>query len=139
MIVYPAYIYMGGDSGPANPVIFQGNKINYNYSGRNYTVESNGIRMMTGISGLEFTGLDLSNFVTLKVEGSNDANSGVSIGVKFIDSSGNASDTIIKNFSTNSTSYNLYDIPVKYRNPNTEIKFSTSNGRNILLTYAILS
>ena len=139
MIVNTAYIYMGSAGGPVNPVIFNGNEINYRYSGTNFIEEPNGFRMQTGACELVFTGLDLSNFVRLRVEGTNDASGGVSLTVNFIDNSGNVSTNITRNYKGNSSSYVQYDIPAEYRNPKTKIKFSSANGRNLLLKYANLS
>ena len=137
MIVYPAYIYMSSDSGPVNPVIFQTNEINYRYSGTNFTETSEGFKM-TGASELVFTGLDLSNFVKLVVN-AHTGSSNEYLTVNFIDASGNVSTNIRKTFESHSISSNTYNIPAEYRNPRTKIKFSTTNGKNIVLLYAILS
>lgn len=137
MIVNTAYIYMGSAGGPANPVIFQKNEINYSYSGTNFTETTEGFKM-NGASELIFTGLDLSNFVKLVVN-AHTGSSNVSLTVNFIDASGNVSASITSRFDSGSISSKRYDIPTEYRNPRTKIKFSTSNGRNITLLYATLS
>ena len=138
MIVNTAYIYMGSAGGPVNPVIFQQNEINYKYSGTNFTETTAGFKM-TGVSELVFTGLDLGNFETLAIQGRNPAGSDVKLTINFIDNSGNESASINQRFSENSTSSHTYTIPAEYRKPKTKIKFSTTNGRNIVLHYAKLS
>ena len=137
MIVNTAYIYMGSSGGPVNPVIFQYNEINYKYSGTNFTETAEGFKM-TGASELVFTGLDLSNFVKLVVNAKT-GSSNEYLTVNFIDNSGNVSANIRKTFDAHSISSNTYTIPTEYRNPRTKIKFSTTNGRNIVLLYANLS
>lgn len=138
MIVNTAYIYMGSAGGPVNPVIFRKNEINYSYSGTNFTATDQGFKM-TGASELTFTGLDLSNFVKLAIQGSNPASSKVYLTVNFIDASGNVSTNIDQRFNDRSISSRTYTIPAEYRNPRTKIKFSTTNGRDIVLLNAILS
>ena len=138
MIVNTAYIYMGSAGGPVNPVIFQYNEINYRYSGTNVTETTQGFKM-TGVSELVFTGLDLSNFETLAIQGGNPASSRVNLTINFIDNSGNVSADINQRFSDGSISNHTYTIPAEYRKPKTKIKFSTTNGRNIVLHYAKLS
>ena len=137
MIVNTAYIYMGSAGGPANPVIFRGNEINYNYSGTNFTETSRGFKM-TGVSELVFTGLDLSNFVKLVVN-AHTGSSNEYLTVNFIDASGNVSANIRKTFDKETISSNTYTIPAEYRNPRTKIKLSTTNSKNIVLLYAVLS
>lgn len=139
MIVYPAYIYMGSDDGPVNPVIFQQNEINYNYSGTDFTVTTDGYLKMRGKSELVFTDLDLSNFVKLVVVASNSASSNVSLTVNFIDSSGNISANITKRIDEHSTSSNPYTIPAEYKNPKTKIKMSIPGVNGLTLRSAILS
>lgn len=124
-------------TGPVNPVIFQGNEINYRYSGTNFTETTEGFKM-TGDSELVFTGLDLSNFVKLTVRAKT-GSSNEYLTVNFIDASGNVSTNIRRTFDKNTLSYKTYDIPAEYRNPRTKIKFSTTNGKNIVLLNAILS
>ena len=137
MIVNTAYIYMGSAGGPVNPVIFQGNEINYNYSGTNFTETTEGFKI-TGASELVFTGIDLSAFDRLYVEAHNTSGSKVSLTVNFIDNSGNVSAAITKRFNENSISGNSYTIPVEYRKPRAKIKLSSTNGRNIVLHSARL-
>lgn len=124
-------------AGPVNPYIFKGNEINYRYSGTNFTETTEGFKM-TGASELVFTGLDLRNFVKLyvyaKTGGSNEY-----LTVNFIDASDNVSANIRKTFDKNSLSGNTYNIPAEYKNPRTKIKFSTTNAKNIMLLYAVLS
>lgn len=138
MIVNTAYIYMGSAGGPVNPVIFQQNEINYSYSGTNFTETTEGFKM-TGASELIFTGLDLSNFEKLAIQGKNSASSNVTLTINFIDNSGNVSANINQRFSDGSISSRTCTIPAEYKKPKTKIKFSTTNGRNITLLYATLS
>lgn len=136
MIVYPAYIYMGGDGGPANPVIFQKNEINYKYSGTNFTVTSNGYIELGVDSGLEFSGLDLSNFETLSVQ-VHSGSSAVTLTINFIDNSGNTSANITWRVDGGTTTSRVFSIPPEYKKPKTKIKFSSN--RKITLQKAILS
>ena len=138
MIVYPAYIYMGSAGGPANPVIFQQNEINYNYSGTNFTETTNGYLRMDGKSELVFTGLDLSNFEKLSVTGYNNLSNSGSLIINFIDNSGNVSDDISRSFKADGRSTRSYTIPTEYKKPKSKIKLST-NGHRLLLETAILS
>ena len=137
MIVYPAYIYMGSAGGPVNPVIFQQNEINYNYSGKDFTITANGYLQMEPNSELVFTGLDLSNFEKLSVTGSNNASNSRTLIVNFIDNSGNVSADISRSFSADGRSTKIYPIPTEYKNPKSKIKI-TSRGRLRLIS-AILS
>ncbi len=137
MIVNTAYIYMGSAGGPVNPVIFQGNEINYSYSGTNFTETTEGFKM-TGDSELMFTGIDLSTFNRLRVEAHNSSSSNVSLTINFIDNSGNVSAGITKRFDGNSSSGNSYTIPPEYRKPRAKIKLSSTTGRNIVLKGARL-
>lgn len=137
MIVNTAYIYMGSAGRPVNPVIFQQNEINYNYSGTKFTVTSNGYLQMEPNSELVFTGLDLSNFETLKITGSNDTENSRTLIVNFIDDSGNVSADISRSFSADGRSTRNYTIPTAYKKPKSKIKL-TSRGR-LLLETAILS
>lgn len=139
MIVYPAYIYMGSDDGPVNPVIFQKNEINYNYSGTNYTETPDGYLALSGNSELVFDGLNLSNFEKLTVSAYNKASSAVNLTVNFIDNSGNVSAGITHSFYADGLSSYAFTIPAEYRKPRTKIKLSSTNGRNITLRSAILS
>ena len=138
MIVNTAYIYMGSAGGPVNPVIFQGNEINYNYSGTNFTETTEGFKM-TGASELVFTGLDLSNFENLAIQARNGASSKVYLTINFIDNSGKVSADIKTNFGDHSTQSYTFTIPAEYRKPKTKIKFSKSGPRSITLQYANLS
>ena len=137
MIVYPAYIYMGGDSGPVNPVIFQQNEINYNYSGTNFTVTSDGYLKLQSDSELMFSGLDLSNFEKLNVEVRNTSSSTVTLTINFIDSSGNVSANITWRIDGRTLTNRAYTIPTEYKKPKTKIKFSSN--REITLYYAKLT
>ena len=137
MIVNTAYIYMGSAGGPVNPVIFQKNEINYNYSGTNFTETSEGFKM-AGASELVFTGLDLSNFVKLVVN-AHTGSSNEYLTVNFIDASGNVSTNIRKTFESHSISSNTYNIPAEYRNPRTKIKMSIPGVNGLTLRSAILS
>lgn len=137
MIVYPAYIYMGSAGGPANPVIFQQNEINYRYSGTNFTITANGYLQMEPRSELVFTGLDLSNFEKLSVTGSNNGEHSRTLIVNFIDNSGNVSADISRSFKADGRSTGVYTIPTEYKKPKSKIKI-TSLGR-LLLISAILS
>ena len=139
MIVNTAYIYMGSDGGPANPVIFQQNEINYNYSGTNVTVTTDGYIRLPGKSEIVFTDLNLSNFVKVVVTASNSANSNTSLIVNFIDSSGNVSANIAKRIDEHSTKSNTYTIPAEYKNPKTKIKMSIAGVNGLTLRSAILS
>lgn len=138
MIVNTAYIYMGA-GGPVNPVIFQRNEINYNYSGTNFTETTDGDLALPGNSEIVFTGIDLSNFEKLTVRANNRASGDVYLTVNFIDNSGNVSADIRQRFDNNSLMSRQYTIPPEYRKPKTKIKLSSTNGRNILLQSAILS
>ena len=138
MIVNTAYIYMGSSGGPVNPVIFQYNEINYKYSGTNFTETAEGFKM-TGASELVFTGLDLSNFAKLGVQVYNSSSSTVTLIINFIDSSGNASASITWRVDKGTHMSRNFTIPTEYKKPKTKIKFSTTNGRNIVLHYAKLS
>lgn len=139
MIVYPAYIYMGSAGGSVNPVIFQQNEINYNYSGTNFTITSDGYLKMRGKSELVFTDLDLSNFVKLVVVASNSASSRTTLTVNFIDSSGNVSANISDRINEHATSSITYTIPAEYKNPKTKIKMSIPGANGLTLRSAILS
>ena len=139
MIVNTAYIYMGSAGGPVNPVIFQQNEINYNYSGTNFNVTSDGYLKMLGKSELVFTGLDLSNFEKLTVRGRNYSQSKVSLIVNFIDDSGNVSANISKRFESGSITNGQYTIPLEYRKPKTKIKMSIAGVNGLELQSAILS
>ena len=136
MIVYPAYIYMGGDSGPVNPVIFNGNEINYSYSGTNFTETAEGFELQSD-SELVFSGLDLSNFEKLGVRANNRSSSNVTLTVNFIDSSGNVSANNTWRIDGKSLTSRNFTIPTEYKKPKTKIKFSSN--RVITLISATLS
>ena len=93
---------------------------------------------MSGASELVFTGLDLSNFVKLVVN-AHTRSSNEYLTVNFIDATGNVSANIRKTFDKETISSNTYTIPAEYRNPRTKIKLSTTNSKNIVLLYAVLS
>ena len=136
MIVYPAYIYMGSAGGPANPVIFQQNEINYTYSGTNFTVTTNGYIELQSNSELVFSGLDLSNFEKLSVQVHNGSKT-VTLTINFIDNSGNTSANITWRVDGDTLTSRVFTIPTEYRKPKTKIKFSSN--RKITLYYAKLS
>lgn len=137
MIVYPAYIYMGGDGGPVNPVIFQKNEINYKYSGTNFTVTTDSYFELQSDSELVFSGLDLSNFEKLGVQVNNRSSSTVTLTINFIDSSGNVSANTTWHVFKESITSRGFTIPTEYRKPKTKIKFSSD--RKITMYYAKLS
>lgn len=139
MIVNTAYIYMGSAGEPANPVIFQQNEINYNFSGTSYFETSTGYLRMDGISELVFTGLDLRNFEKLSITAQSSSPSRTLI-INFIDNSDNVSDDISQSFIKSGLSTKSYTIPPEYKKPKSKIKLSTTTaGSNLLLNKAILS
>lgn len=137
MIVNTAYIYMGSAGGPANPVIFQQNEINYKYSGTNFTVTTNGYIELQSNSELVFSGLDLSNFEKLSVEVRNGLSSTVTLTINFIDRSGNVSANNTWRIDSKTVTSRAFTIPTEYKKPKTKIKFSSD--RKITLYYAKLS
>lgn len=127
---------MGSAGGPANPVIFQQNEINYTYSGTNFTVTTNGYIELQSNSELVFSGLDLSNFEKLSVQVHNGSKT-VTLTINFIDNSGNTSANITWRVDGDTLTSRVFTIPTEYRKPKTKIKFSSN--RKITLYYAKLS
>ena len=137
MIVNPAYAYMG-KAAPANPVIFQKNEINYQYSGQLFKIESEGI-MMTPGANITFSGLDLTKFTKVTIKGHHFYTYPLSIDLVYIDSSGIETVKVSKQFTGNAS--NVWDIPPEYRMKNCKIRLSTPSQQSISIRmdYAILS
>ena len=137
MIVNPAYAYMG-KAAPANPVIFQNNEINYQYSGQLFEIKSGGIMMRPG-ANITFSGLDLTKFTKVTIKGHHFQTGGLIIDLVYIDSSGNETAKVSKPFTGNAS--NFWDIPPEYRMKNCKIRLSTPSNQSvsIRMDYAILS
>ena len=137
MIVNSAYPYMG-KAVPANPVIFQKNEINYQYTGRLFEIKSNGILMQPG-ANITFSGLDLTKFSKVTIKVNHFYSYPLSINLVYIDSSGNETVKVSKQFTGSASGF--WDIPPEYRMKNCKIRFSTEpeNVDSIRMNYAMLS
>ena len=137
MIVNIAYPYMT-KSEPANPVIFQGNEVNYPYTGVNFEMHGRYITM-NAKAELEFSDLDLTDFTKLSVQGMHNFSSGLEMSAVFIDASGNISPSVKQNYPAASRTTRVWDIPQEFRTKKCRVKFTTNNSSSLDLYFATLS
>lgn len=127
MIVNTAYPYMKSGE-PVNPVVFDGNTVNYTYSIKGaVSLESSGFRFNSGYGVVKFENVDLTKYTKLNLTAKNKsfANEAILLQIKTPD--GSASD-VFKNLVKQGATANFdIDIPAAFRVKNCVLELSTDS------------
>ena len=135
MIVNTAYPYMKKIA-PANPIIFNGNVVNYNYEG-SATLTSYGFNFVSN-NNVYFYNVNCKKRTSLAIVGESSAiGFSQQVTVTFLK---NGEQTSLAVYFTNVTSTKTVTIPAKYQTNDVTVIFSTGNlPAQLLLKSATLS
>ena len=127
MIVNTAYPYMKSGE-PVNPVVFDGNTVNYTYSTKGtVSLTSTGFRFNTGYGMVQFENVDLAKFTKLNLTGKNASQARESIQIQIKTQDGSVSD-IFRNIMSSGTTVNFdIEIPAAFRVKNCVLELSTDS------------
>lgn len=122
MIVNTAYPYMKS-AAPVNPVVFDGNTVNYTYSlAGNVSLDSGGFRFGGGSAEVQFKNVDLSKYTKLNLTAKNTFVLRESIQIQITSPNGSVSDNLIYTIPDGSTANYDREIPAAFRVKNCILK-----------------
>ena len=132
MIVNTAYPYMK-KSPQANPVVFDGNNVNYSYSIVGpVELVSEGFKFGIGSPSVQFENVDLTKYTKLSLTAKNNSLTRDGINIQIAGPDGSVTGVTRAFINGQSTAVKNIDIPAAFRVENCTIKlsleFSTSGG-----------
>ena len=122
MIVNTAYPYMKS-AVPVNPVVFNGNTVNYPYStDGNVSLESGGFRFGGYEASVKFENVDLSKYTKLNLTAQNLYSYNQNVLIQITAPDGSVSNNLIYTIYAGSTSNFDQEIPSAFRVKNCSLK-----------------
>nr|DAH39834.1 MAG TPA: hypothetical protein [Caudoviricetes sp.] len=122
MIVNTAYPYMKS-AVPVNPVVFDGNTVNYPYTIEgNVSLDGNGFRFGGGSASVQFKNMDLTKYTKLNLTARNTYVLRENIQIQIISSDGSASGNLVYPIPDGSTANYDREIPAAFRTKKCTLK-----------------
>lgn len=127
MIVNTAYPYMKS-AAPANPVVFNGNTVNYTYSIEgNVSLESAGFRFGGNYASVQFKNVNLTKYTKLNLTAKNTYVFKESLRIQITGPDGSVSSDLVYTVPDGSTANYDREIPAAFRTKNCTLKLYTTS------------
>lgn len=138
MIVYPAYIYMGGGAA-VNPYLWQDGVANYPVEFTNSSIFSGGLLVNANGGSATFSELPLTGFKSLTISGNGSAQFvDAVITIEFFNNDGQLLGTESANFSRSGNTRTV-NVPASARIKKAKIKMSNTSPSSATLSSALLT
>ena len=122
MIVNTAYPYMK-NAAPMNPVVFDGNNVNYPYSiVGNVVLGSEGFQLGNGYNSVQFENVDLTKYTKLSLTAKNNAMIRDGLYIQIAGPDGSVTSSTRDSINGGATTVKNIDIPAAFRVENCTIK-----------------